>query len=234
MNIINYQGRGEQAAALAVQVAGQLRARHRAGDRTGLVLSGGSTPAPFMQALAKHTLDWSLVDVTLTDERCVPESHERSNARLVLENLLSQTPAATFLPLYRGDCSDAVLLAGEPALCAVQPIVVCVLGMGLDGHFASLFPEADRLTEGLDVNTSRLTLPMQVPGVPDTRISLTLAAILSAQQLHLLITGAEKLQVLQQAQVEVEHAADSVSSFVLPISHLLHHVGDRLVVHYAD
>lgn len=234
MNIIEYHDRDEQAAALATQVAGQLRAGHRSNQRTGLALSGGSTPAPFMRALAKQELDWSLVNVTLTDERCVAEDHERSNARLVIENLMDQVTAATFLPLYRGDCSDAALRAGETALAAVQPMAACVLGMGADGHFASLFPAADRLAEGVDVNTSRLTLPMQVPGVPDMRISLTLAAILNARNLYLLITGVEKLNVLQQAQADADKAAGSASSFTLPMSHLLHHAGDRLVVHYAD
>lgn len=229
MNIIEYTDRQQQAEALATQVAGQLRAVIRQGDKAGLALSGGSTPAPFMQALATHSLDWSRINVTLTDERCVPDDHERSNAKLVKENLLAQVPDATFYPLFPGECGDAALLAKESVLGEMLPVAACVLGMGPDGHFASLFPEADRLAEGVDATHARLTLPMQVPGVPDVRISLTLAAILKSQNLHLLITGAEKLKVLQQAEAD-KNAGD----FGLPVSYLLQHAGERLVVHYAD
>nr|CAA6812159.1 MAG: 6-phosphogluconolactonase (EC, eukaryotic type [uncultured Thiotrichaceae bacterium] len=229
MNIIQYSDRKEQAEALAAQVAGQLRAVISAGGKAGIALSGGSTPAPFMQALATHSLDWSGVNVTLTDERCVDDTHERSNARLVKENLLGAVPDATFFPLFPGECVDAALLAKESVLSEMLPATACVLGMGPDGHFASLFPEADQLAEGLDVDNARLTLPMQVPGVPDIRISLTLQAILKSASLHLLITGEEKLAVLKQAEADKE-----AGDFPLPVCHLLQHAGERLVIHYAD
>lgn len=229
MNIIEYSDRKQQAEALATQVAGQLRAVIRQGGKAGLALSGGSTPAPFMQALATHELDWSKVNVTLTDERCVSDDHERSNAKLVKENLLATVPAATFYPLFAGDCGDAALLEKESVLGEMFPATACVLGMGPDGHFASLFPEADRLVEGVDAYHERLTLPMQVPGVPDVRISLTLAAILNSRNLHLLITGEEKLKVLRQAAADKDDG-----HFALPISYLLQHADERLVVHYAD
>src|ERR1700722_18201436 len=88
------------AAALADAVAGALRARLARDKAAALAVSGGTTPVKFFQALSARPLDWPLVTVTLVDDRCVPESSERSNARLVKMHLLQNAAAqAVFLPL---------------------------------------------------------------------------------------------------------------------------------------
>src|SRR5690606_17518849 len=132
-----------------------------------LALSGGNTPKRFLQALSLQSLDWRDVIVTLVDERWVPESNERSNARLLRASLLQGLAAeARFLPLYRDTPEpEQALPEIERDLAALpSPFDAVVLGMGNDGHTASFFPGGDRLAEALDPTATASVLPMRAPG----------------------------------------------------------------------
>ena len=107
--------------------------------RAQLAVSGGTTPKLFFRELAHQRIDWPRVTMTLVDERCVPVTDERSNARLVREHLLRlKAAAAKFVPLYR-DHGNAE---------ALGPFDAVVLGMGTDGHTASFFPERRQSRRG--------------------------------------------------------------------------------------
>ena len=190
------------AASLAATVAGNLRTALTARGVASLALSGGNTPKRFLQALSRESLDWQHVVVTLVDERWVPESSERSNARLLRQNLLhGAAAAARFLPLHRDTPEPEQALAKiERDLAALSsPFDVVVLGMGNDGHTASFFPGGDRLAEALDPATTAKALPMRAPGAGEPRLTLTLPPILAARHLYLHIEGAEKQRVLADA-----------------------------------
>ena len=191
------------AQGLAQSVADDLHAALQARALASLALSGGNTPKAFMQALAQQPLDWARVVVTLVDERWVPESHARSNARLLRENLLhGQASAATFLPLYRATAEpEAALdeLERDLATSLPWPLDVAVLGMGEDGHTASFFPGGDLLAQALDPIGSARVLPMRAPGAGEPRITLTLPALLQTKHLYLHVEGAAKHRVLDQA-----------------------------------
>lgn len=167
-----------------------------------LALSGGSTPKRFMQALSRRELDWAKVTVTLVDERWVPPTHPRSNARLVSENLLhGQAAAARFVPLYMDAPTPESGLPNVAAridALALPPDVV-VLGMGADGHTASFFPEGDHLAEALDRDGRASVLPMRAPDAGEPRITLSLPVLVDARSLYLQIEGEKKRHVLQQA-----------------------------------
>ncbi|MEJ1097365.1 MULTISPECIES: 6-phosphogluconolactonase [unclassified Pseudoxanthomonas] len=192
------------AESLAAAVADDLRAGVAAHGQASVALSGGNTPKRFMQALSQQPLDWDKIVVTLVDERWVPATHERSNAKLVQENLL-QGPAAAarFVSLYR-DLPDRSPAEPESAAAELeadlpQSFDAMVLGMGADGHTASFFPGGDRLAEALDPAGIARVLPMRAPGAGEPRITLTLPVLLAAHRLYLHIEGAEKQTVLQQA-----------------------------------
>ncbi|MGB1011460.1 MAG: 6-phosphogluconolactonase [Thiolinea sp.] len=229
MKFIEYKDRQQQADYLAVVVADQLRIAREANNKAALAVPGGTTPAPFLQALARQTLDWQSVFITLGDERQVPADHERSNAKLLQENFLRAVPEVNFQPLYRED--EDLQHVREALSQHCLPLDVCVLGMGTDGHFASLFPAADQLEAGLDPENTEVLLAITADNIPEPRLSFTLAAILQSTYIHLLITGPEKQQVLEQARRN-ENTADA--SITLPIQALLRYAGDRLQVHYAD
>ena len=190
------------AQSFAQTVAANLRAALDARGHALIGLSGGSTPRAFLKSLSDQELDWSRVTVTLCDDRWVPPSSDRSNEHLLRETLLRNKAAATtFVPLYI-DAADP-----ESALTQVQanvaklmlPFDVIVLGMGSDGHTASLFPGGDRLAEASNVNTTARVLPMRAPDAPEPRITLTLPALIETRALYLHIEGADKKAVLDAA-----------------------------------
>ncbi|MEO8810976.1 MAG: 6-phosphogluconolactonase [Rhodanobacter sp.] len=200
-----------QAAALAERVAERLRSGLAERGHAVLAVSGGNTPKSFFDFLAREKLDWSNVQVTLVDERWVPDSDERSNARLVQSRLLQHAAAsAQFIPLYTGDESpEAGLVEAQARIDALpRPFDVVVLGMGDDGHTASFFPGGDHLAEALDLEGHAAVLPMRAPDAGEPRITLTLSTLLDTRALFLLVSGEKKRDVLADARLGLGAARD--------------------------
>lgn len=198
-----------QATALAERVAERLRSGLAERGHAVLAVSGGSTPKDFFDRLSHEKLDWARVQVTLVDERWVPDTDERSNARLVKSRLLQQAAAAAqFVPLYTGDATPE---AGQGAASAhidalPLPFDAVVLGMGDDGHTASFFPGGDHLAEALDPDGYARVLPMRAPGAGEPRITLTLPTLLETRALYLLVAGEKKRDLLADARLGLGEA----------------------------
>ena len=190
-----------QAEALTAQVATALRDALRERGRALLVVSGGRSPVPFFQRLACEELDWAKVQVSLADERWVAPDEPASNEGLVRRHLL-QGPAAqaAMLGLYQpaANLDEAAELADQ-ALAGLPRIDVLVLGMGEDGHTASLFPHSANLDEALDPACPRRVLAMQAPSEPRQRLTQTLPALADARLSLLAIEGTAKLATLNRA-----------------------------------
>ena len=174
--------------------------------RAGLIFSGGATPEIFLPQVGRLTLPWNRVSILLADERWVDEDSPHSNTAMLRRNLLSQPgPAeAHFIPLKNvaASAGDGVAVArsGLPPLDQRYDLVL--LGMGDDGHFASLFPGTPRLAELLSLdNTERVVaVPPPTTAKPAIeRISLTLAEIRRSERVVLVLQGAPKLEVLKRA-----------------------------------
>jgi len=170
-----------------------------------LVLSGGSTPANTYQQLVtisqQRKLDWSSVQVYWGDERCVPPDHDQSNFRMTQQVLLNhiEIPEAN---LHRMACeADPEIGAEKYAELLREQFVdqvfprfdLILLGLGKDGHTASLFPNADILAE-----EQRWTAPVYVPHLDSWRISLTLPAINAARHAAFLVSGRGKASILKE------------------------------------
>lgn len=184
-----FTAREELAETLARDVADELIRAIAAKGKATLAVSGGATPKLFFDKLSRAELSWARVTVTLVDERQVPESSERSNARLVRQHLLrNKAAAAKFVPLF--DNAEA----GK-----TSAFDVAVLGMGSDGHTASFFPGADRLAEALDSDTPQRLIEINAPGAGEPRLTFTLPVLEAAGRLALHIEGAEKKTVLNRA-----------------------------------
>jgi 6-phosphogluconolactonase len=187
------------AAAISAAVSRDLDARPRA----RLLLSGGTTPAPVYAELSKVPLDWGRVDVALVDERWLLPDDPDSNARLVRETLLQHhAAAARFESMTRAGLGfeDTVNTANMHARHAAG---VVVLGMGPDGHTASLFPGM----RGLDVALAATTpyVAVDASGCPGAgkwarRISLTPAGLAPAPARILLIRGHEKRALYERVR----------------------------------
>ncbi|KAA0974931.1 6-phosphogluconolactonase [Pseudomonas sp. ANT_H12B] len=206
------------ADGLALNVAKQLSDAIDARGTATLVVSGGRSPVAFFQNLAKQKLDWSKVVVTLADERWVPVEHADSNAGL-LKRYLLQGPAAKaqFLSLY--SASANLELAADQAdrlLGELPPIDVLILGMGDDGHTASLFPNSPNLADALKVDGTRRCYPMLAPTVPHQRLTMSRALLASAKTTVLSISGQSKLTTLSAALAGDDVAAMPIRAFLQP------------------
>jgi 6-phosphogluconolactonase len=214
------------AAQLASDVAAALARRLRAEGRAGLVLSGGRTPAAFLRALGGYALDWQRVGITLADERCVAADSPASNLRLLRESFSGTLAAAALLPAIDMTSSAAALQWREWLAQLPRPYAAVVLGMGNDGHFASLFPHTEGLAAALDPQGSATVVPGHAPAEPRARLSLTLAELLETDLLALHITGAVKRAVL-------ERALEPGSEIDLPVRALLRQQRAALEVYHA-
>jgi 6-phosphogluconolactonase len=192
-------------ASLANQLASDVRLALALAlcshDEAAIAVSGGSTPKAFFKSLSNEKMDWPRVGIHLVDERCVPADSDQLNAHLVEDNLMqNHASAASFTPLY----DHAALNAEDAARRAAGHLPargfdLVVLGMGADGHTASLFPNGDRLSDGLDTNSKSRIIAMRAAGAGVPRLTLTLAEILRAGRVILHIEGDDKMAVLEQA-----------------------------------
>ena len=188
--------------SLSAEVSERLKNAIEKQGKASLILSGGRTPMGFFHQLSQQVLDWEKVTVTLADERWVDNDHKDSNEKLVRENLLiNEANCAQFLSLKN---SAETAVEGEPELEAelsnYDQFTVVILGMGDDGHTASLFPGATALASGLDLNSGRSCIAVMPTAAPHERISMTLPRLLNTECLIVHISGENKQKVLDQAQ----------------------------------
>jgi 6-phosphogluconolactonase len=193
-----FPGPASMADAAAHAVAAQLSVGLAARGRASLVATGGRSPGPVYDRLKDADLDWTHVAVTLSDERQVDVDSPNANLRLLRERLfLGEAAKAHYLPL-----TDYA----EPALRALMPFDAVLLGMGEDGHIASLIPGSPVMAEAMDPDGKALVAesPAGFGSPPVPRITLTLAALLQSRAIFLLIAGEAKRQVVADALAGAE------------------------------
>lgn len=216
-----FDNRETMLATLYRAVLGDIDAALSRQSTATLLLSGGSTPVPLYRLLSATRLEWNRVQVALVDERWVDTDSPASNERLLRENLLvDQAARANFIGMKNDAASpfDGVRdcnadYAGLPA-----PYAACVLGMGADGHTASLFPGAEGLDEAIAGKQHCAAIRAHrsdVTGDNLERMTMTPWSLLQSRKLLLLITGDDKWKVYRQAR-------DNEATTDLPISLLLH------------
>jgi len=190
--------------AAAGAIAGGLTQFLQHNGSARLLLSGGGTPAPVYAELAYQSLDWNGIEVGLVDERFLPEGDGNRNDGLIRRTLLREMPIANaaaqavFIPLIAAN--DTLESAVDAANKHAQPATVVVLGMGDDGHIASLFPGMAGLDAALAAETPYVAV--DATGCPGSqtwplRISLTPAGLASAATRILLIRGEGKRTLLE-------------------------------------
>jgi len=226
----------DAAAAATCATLAEALAR---GGRATLLCSGGSTPGPLYRELSRCSLDWSLIDVGLADERWVPEAHDASNAGLVRKTLLRREAAEgesvegksgedyAFHPMFEGSASPEDGLADTSGRYGlILPADLLVLGMGPDGHTLSWFPGADGLDLAMDTANDApvaaiTAKPSPVTGDHLQRMTLTASAVRRSRRTLLLITGEDKRAVFENSSEE------------LPVHRLDALLGERLSVYWA-
>lgn len=230
ITLMRYDDPAEWTEAVADEMVDLLEQEISRRGQARMVLSGGTTPAPVYESLAHRPLDWSRVEVGLVDERWLSPQDQDSNAWLVNHSLLSHARAATFIPLVRPgkQLPECVHTANLQAMHA-EPACLAVLGMGSDGHTASLFPGAPDLPKALASPQPYASL--DATGCPGSnqwplRITLTPAGLACIPTRLLLLRGKQKLDVLQAAL-----AGEDINAY--PIRVALQPTGPRLRVHWC-
>jgi 6-phosphogluconolactonase len=196
---------GSLARALADQISAGLRSAIAARGLASLVVSGGNSPIKLFEALRTEKLDWSRVCVALADERWVDPSDPGSNEKLVRDHLLKEDAApARFLGLKNGAPTPEMgaVSAWETFARVPRPFDALVLGMGDDGHTASLFPGSPNLAGALNPTASAGCVGMWAPVAPHARLSLNLSALLDSRRVALLITGEAKWRTYAAAAAD--------------------------------
>lgn len=220
----------ERALADAIAVALRDALEHR--GQALLSLAGGRTPLPAYRRVAAMPFDWQRVTLMPGDDRCVPHFHAASNLR----ELRALFAAAEGVRIEALTTDDGDPEASErQARAMLEPhrdtaFDLVVLGMGSDGHAASLFPDARQLAAALDpasrLEALRVDPDPLPPEAPFPRISLTAARLLRARELHLVATGDDKRAVL-------DAAARDADATRRPVAAILHAPDARVHVHWS-
>lgn len=228
--MFEFPSSGLLVEALAKRICDILRDGINRRGQVSLAVSGGSTPIPLFARLAETELQWNKVTVSLVDERWVEPEARDSNENLVRTWLLRhKAEAARFIPMKT---RDATALQGEEACALLQrdiplPYDCLILGMGNDGHTASLFPGANNLDAATALQSGKICMAMQQPHAgAHERMTLTLPSILASRHLFLLLQGEEKKKMLAMAQ----EAGDARQ---LPIRFILRQVTVPLAVYWS-
>jgi 6-phosphogluconolactonase len=194
-------------------------------ERCSLVLSGGKTPEKVVPRIAYSGLEWDRVDVTLSDERCVPVTHPASNEKMV-RRVLQGTPAESARLIgLRGEGSSDVARVADTAERTLRESFsgrfdVVFLGMGPDGHIASLFPNGDWVSRA---GTEWIVREYRDYGGV-RRVSMSPERLLSANRIHMLVAGKEKL-------ARIAEACEGARPDLLPVALLFEAVRPEIVVH---
>ncbi len=170
--------------------------------RASMAVSGGSTPIRLFKEFSLLSIDWTKIDLTLADDRWVDAKNTDSNELLVRTHLIKNKAAQVNFISLKNDAKTAKegQIYSEKMLRKVTlPFDVIVLGMGSDGHTASLFPCSDELPEAMNLSNSNYLISTSPKTVPYERISLTARVILDSKNIFLHLNGSSKLHTLESA-----------------------------------
>lgn len=228
-----HEHRFPDSTALAHALAGEIRVDLEEAisvrKSASLVVSGGRTPLKLFQQLRTEKFAWSKVWMTLADERWVDISDAASNERMVREQLVADAAADTHFVGLKNPAATPEAGADWSwrALSRVpRPFDVMLLGMGEDGHTASLFPGSLTLAKALDPAAAPGCVAVNALTAPHARVSLNLAALLDARRIILHIEGESKWQVYQRARMPGSAAE-------LPVRAILHQKEVPVDVYWA-
>ncbi|MEW6982968.1 6-phosphogluconolactonase [Colwelliaceae bacterium 6471] len=228
--INEFNNRDQLDMDLADKVANILTKAVASKGHASIAVSGGSTPKGFFNLLSQKELPWKKITITLADERWVNIDDEASNTRLVFENLIQNKASdAKFFHLKQGErlCEEMLADLNLAAKSSLLPFDVLILGMGEDGHTASLFPCSEQISVALAPDNEKALMKVVPKTAPHERITFTFTSLISSENTFLHISGLNKKAVLDKAIL-----GDDILS--MPIRAFLQHPEVNTQVYWAE
>jgi 6-phosphogluconolactonase len=199
-----FQDRRRLFAGLCTDFTDKLGEIIRKRRKASLALAGGTTPGPLYEALSNVPLNWEKVSLTITDERWVSPEDPASNEFLIRDLLMKRRAStATFVPFKTNHAkASGGAATAEKRLTPMMPFDICLLGMGPDGHIASLIPGAEGYAAAIDPAGTKKVAGIHAPGAAGSpeRMTLTIPGILTSRRIVLLFMGNDKLAVYNEAK----------------------------------
>ena len=214
---------------LAEEISQKLDLELKNKGEANLLVSGGSTPKKLYEILSNKKIDWKNVSIGLIDERFVATNTEESNELLIKNTLLKNKAAdAKFIGLIFNinDYKENLNITISKHKPFYKSITCSILGMGSDGHTASLFPNFEEVYTDDSIYGDKMIINTKATSEPSKRISYTKAKILSSKHLFLYFNGKEKLDVFNSAK-------ENKNASIRPISAFIHQNINTLNVFYS-
>ena len=214
-NIFNDKAKLE--LTLAKEISQKLDQEIKNKGRATLLVSGGSTPKKLYEILSNTEIDWNNVNVGLIDERFVATDTDESNELLIKNTLLKNKAAdAKFIGLVHNlnDYEENLNIAISKNKSLYKSITCSILGMGLDGHTASLFPNSEKVYTDDNIFGDKIIINTIASSEPSNRISYTKSKILSSKHLFLYFNSKEKLDIFNSAKENNNASAKPISAFI--------------------
>lgn len=209
--------------ALAQQLASCITQASQAPQGVSLLLPGGNTPADLLAQLNQLDVPWADISISPTDERWVAGDSTHSNAQM----LRTVLPQAQVLDPCLAETAKESSAAWAQSLQAHLPFAATLIGMGGDGHIASLFPGMPHLMSALQLNEQPSALVGLAPNEPKVRLSLNMPMLYATHWLGLLVFGERKRQMIDRV------LANDPTTQALPIYHLLWHAPMPVHIYWA-
>lgn len=198
-------------------------------DFASMLLSGGTTPAPLYEKMSNADLNWSKIWFGPTDERWVNSEHDDSNEKLIRDTLLKNKASVAHYCSLKSDHDDPFLgqaLSRENISKLPLPFDIVLLGMGEDGHVASLFPGLGGTMAAMSPDNDHMCAAIIKPNGDVARMTMTLNNLLTAKRIFLLFYGAKKLEIYQDAK--------KTKTDLLPVSSILHQTVVPVSLYWAE
>ena len=202
---------------LAEEISQKLDLELKNKGEANLLVSGGSTPKKLYEILSNKKIDWKNVSIGLIDERFVATNTEESNELLIKNTLLKNKAAdAKFIGLIfnLNDYKENLNITISKHKPFYKSITCSILGMGSDGHTASLFPNFEEVYTDDNIYGDKMIINTKATSEPSKRISYTKAKILSSKHLFLYFNGKEKLDVFNSAKKNKNASIRPISAFI--------------------
>jgi 6-phosphogluconolactonase len=211
--MIHFDSKNELESTLCKQIAADLNVAIQQNGKATILLSGGSTPSGVYRLLSQETLDWSRITIGLVDERFVAADSPFSNFKLLRETIAqNQARSVQILPMVVDPTNyeENLRKVEESYRIFTEPDVV-LLGMGPDGHTASIFPN-DTASEKANLKKETILSNTTAPAEPTQRITFNGPVLRNAKKLYLMITGIQKKEIFENSEANNLPIASFVSA----------------------